>query len=363
MSGAELAIADMVAKRSGDFAYVMLAPGEGKLADYYRTRGFPVWACKLQTRRRLFPGLHSLQSFWFARQLKRAGVDAVLCNTFPAASRVGTACRLARKPHAIYVREYIRNISLHQNVLAQADMVVAVSWDVANYLKDFVPPKQIVVAYDHLDTTSLTERVRVHRASGKRFLPFGSGHPVVGFMGRITAYKQPDLFLRAIPKVIQKQPNARFVVVGAAVERGREYEAGLKRLANDLGVADYVAFMGHRSDAVEILSDLAVLCLTSDREPFPRTVLEAQAIGCPVVVSDTGGCLEMVKDGVTGLLFQVAAPNAAEGLADQVIRVLSDGAMSSALAKQAMATVHGSVGSRAPVTSLEAHLRSIVGLK
>ena len=41
VSGAELAIADMVAKRSEGFEYVMLTPGEGRLADYYRSRGFP----------------------------------------------------------------------------------------------------------------------------------------------------------------------------------------------------------------------------------------------------------------------------------------------------------------------------------
>jgi hypothetical protein len=178
----------------------MLTPGEGKLADYYRSRGFPVWARKVQTRRRKYPGLHTLQSFWFAQRLKRAGVDAVLCNTFPAAGRVGTACRLARKPYAIYVREYIRDVPLHRWILEKADLTFAVSRDVANYLQPMAPTDCICTAYDHLDIDTILQRVARHRTSGIRLMPFKQEHPVVGIIGRITAYKQQDLFWPMCPR-------------------------------------------------------------------------------------------------------------------------------------------------------------------
>jgi len=359
VSGAEFAIADMVAKRSDGFEYVMLSPGEGKLTDYYRSRGFPVWARKVQTRRRQYPGLHTLQSFGFAQKLRRTSVDVVLCNTFPAASRVGTACRLAQKPCAIYIREYIRNTPEHRRIMGKAERVLAVSRDVADYLKDFAPPGQIALAYDHLDTAPLTERVRVHRESGKRLLPFGPKHPVVGFVGRITTYKQPNLFLCAIPAILKREPNARFAVVGAAVERERDYEEGLKRLARELGVADCVAFMGQRKDAVEIMSELAVCCLTSDREPFPRTVLEAQLVGCPVVASDTGGSLEMIEHGVTGLLFSVNSPDAAQRLASEAIRFLRSKDLATALAQRAKSALASRFASLEPVRNLEKHLSSL----
>ncbi len=360
VSGAELAIADMVAKRSDGFEYVMLTPGEGKLADYYRSRGFPVWACKVQTRRRKYPSLHTLQSLWFARKLKRAGVEVVLCNTFPAAGRVGTACRIARKPYAIYVREYIRNTPEHRRILVKAERVLAVSRDVADYLKDLAPSQRIAVAYDHLDTGPLTERVRVHRESGKRLLPFGSSHPVVGFVGRITTYKQPDLFLRAIPGILEREPNARFAVVGAAVERERDYEEGLKRLAKELGVADCVAFMGQRPDAVEILSELAVCCLTSDREPFPRTILEAQAVGCPVVASGTGGCPEMVEDGVTGLLFSPVVQDADVELASKIVTLLTDLELADRIARRAQKSLQTFITTLQPVRVFENALLGIL---
>jgi glycosyltransferase involved in cell wall biosynthesis len=343
----------MVVKRSDGLKYVMLTPGEGKLADYYRTRGFPVWARKVQTPRRLYPGLHTLQSLLFARRLKSTCVDAVLCNTFPVASRLGTACRFARIPHAIYIREYIRNTPHHRRILGGTRRVLAVSRDVADYLKDIAPPERISVAYDHLDTASLTERVRSHRERGTRLLPFGPCHPVVGFVGRITTYKQPDLFLRAIPQVLQNEPNARFVVVGAPTERERDYEEGLRKLAGGLGLSDHVAFMGQRAEAVGILSELAVYCLTSDREPFPRTVLEAQAVGCPVVVSDKGGCREMVEHGGTGLLFSVNSRDAPRRLASEVVRLLRNKDLAIGMATRAQAALAARFGSLGVVRDFE----------
>jgi glycosyltransferase involved in cell wall biosynthesis len=362
VSGAELAIADMVVKRSDGFEYVMLTPGEGKLADYYRSRGFPVWARKVQSRRRKYPGLHTLQSLWFAQRLKRAAVDAVLCNTFPAAGRVGTACRLARKPYAIYVREYIRDVPLHRRVLQKADLTFAVSRDVASYLQPMAPPDCICTAYDHLDIDPILQRVARHRTSGTRLMPFKQEHPVVGTIGRITAYKQQDLFLRAVPLILADVPTARFVIVGSAVAREQDYENSLARLVADLGVENQVVFLGQHADAIEIMSELAVCCLTSDREPFPRTVLEAQAVGCPVVASDTGGCPEMVQDGATGLLFPAAARNAAQNLAEQVSRVLRHPGFAQGLAAKAQGRVRATFGSRAPVLEVEARLRSLARL-
>jgi glycosyltransferase involved in cell wall biosynthesis len=280
-------------------------------------------------------------------------VGVVLCNTFPAAGRVGTACRLARTPHAVYIREYIRDTPEHRRVLAKANRVLAVSKDVADYLKDFIAPERIAVAYDHLDTMAIDARVAAHRATGARLLPFDRAHPVVGFVGRITTYKQPDLFLRAIPTVLEQVPHARFVIVGAATEREHGYEEELRRLAKEMGVGNHVAFMGQRRDPIEIMSELAVLCLSSDREPFPRTVLEAQAVGCPVVASNTGGCPEMVEDGCTGLLFPVAHAEASAALASQVVRLLQDPRFGATLAATARKTLRKSIATLKPVHDLE----------
>lgn len=359
VSGAELAIADFVEAASVDFHCVMLTPGEGPLARHYRQRGFEVWAKRVETKRRRYPGLHTMQSLLFSRKLRRAGVDVALGNTFPAASRIGTACRMAGVPYGVYVREYVRKTALHRTVLRRADAVLAVSQDVARHLEELVSPEKLFVARDFVDASQIRERVERHGARGAPALPFPAGTPAVGIVGRLTRYKRQDLFLRAIPDVLARVPEARFVLVGSATAEEKDYEESLRVLATSLGVADRVAFLGQREDAVEILSELTVCCLISDREPFPRVLLEAQLAGCPVVASDSGGCPEIVEDGVTGFLFPSETAVAVRGLAERVIRILENRALADTLRKNARERVLKESGSSQPVRLLEERLRAL----
>jgi glycosyltransferase involved in cell wall biosynthesis len=267
---------------------------------------------------------------------------------------------MAKIPYAIYVREYISKTNSHRTMLAKANMVFAVSRDVAEYLSDMVDPASIVVAYDHLNAEPLLRRVETHRKNRKRIVPFEPQHPVVGIVGRITVYKQQDLFLRSIPYVLSEVPEARFVVVGSASKGEKDYEQSVKTLAQQLGIGEKVAFMGHRSDGVEVMSELSVCCLTSDREPFPRTILEAQLLGCPVVAANSGGCVEMVEDGVTGLLFDATSPTAPQQLAAYVVRFLRDKAFAAHCAEQGRCRLREEFASTAPVRKFEEYLQVLV---
>ena len=355
VSGAEFAIGDMVKKCPKNFRFIMLTPGAGNLGDYYQSHDFEIWPKRIETTRRKYPGLHTLQSYLFARQLQAKGIDAVIANTFPAASRVQTACRFAGIPYAIYVREYISDKPLHRAIPARADKIFAVSGDVAAYLSPMVDPGKIVPVHDHLHAEPLIDRLETR---GPKC--FAGDQPVVGIIGRITSYKQQDLFVRAIPWVAKAVPEARFVIVGNASERERAYEGELRRLASKLQVEDRLAFLGHRTDALEIMTELTVCCLTSDREPFPRTVLEAQLAGCAVIASDTGGCPEMIEGGVTGLLFPSTRPDSHERLAEKIIRLLGDDALRQRLAINAKEKLMQTFASDMPVRQFEAHLRSLI---
>lgn len=359
VSGAELAIADFIGVVDEHYHATMLTPGDGKLANYYKRAGFDVWTKLIHTKRRRYPGLHTVQSLVFARELRDRDFDVVLCNTFPAASRVGMACRRAGIPYGIYVREYISDHSLHRKILDRANKILAVSRDVRNYLSDMTDPAKIVVAYDYIDTRPILERATLHEASGNRLVPFGAEHPVVGIVGRITPYKQQDLFVRAIPGVLSEIPVARFVVVGSARETEKDYEKYVTNLAVDLGVQDKVAFMGHRNDAIEIISELTVGCLTSSREPLARVILESQSLGCPVIASDTGGSPEMVEDEITGLLFSFTAPDAESQLSAQIIRLLNDRLLRNKIVEKAKKEIQTTFAGSKHVRQLEKYIEEL----
>jgi glycosyltransferase involved in cell wall biosynthesis len=109
----------------------------------------------------------------------------------------------------------------------------------------------------------------------------GEGPLVVGIVGRLTAIKNHELFLRVAARV----PEARFVVYGDGSERAR-----LERLAADL---DRVVFAGTR-DVGEIYASLDILALTSRNEGTPLAIIEAMAAGRPVIATAVGGVVDLL---------------------------------------------------------------------
>lgn len=359
VSGAEQSIADFVDYLDKRFQVTMLIPAEGNLSRYFRDRGIKVWIKRVETPRRMYPGLHQVQSWLLAKDFKDRKIDAVLCNTFPAASRVATACRLSHLPYAIYMRDYIQDVPLHRRIIGRANLLFAISKDVIQQHAAMVSSNRFCLAYDNINSAMILSRYQAHLASGKRLLPFDSQHPVVGLVGRITPYKRPDLFIRAIPYILNEVPNARFVVIGAAQDRDKIYEEQVKALAAELHIQEQVVFMGHRKDAVEITSELTIACLASGREPLGRVILEAQLMGIPVVVPDIGGPAEIVQENVTGLLFPSQAPDAQMTLAQQIVRLLKDSTLRNKLAKAGKEHIASTFASRKFVQIQEKYIENL----
>jgi glycosyltransferase involved in cell wall biosynthesis len=129
-------------------------------------------------------------------------------------------------------------------------------------------------------------------------------------------------------------PSVRFVVVGdAPVGSAGSGLEGFEEEARRRGLAGRISFTGFRRDAAACVLDFDVLVAPSVRpDPCPRVVLEAMAVGTPVVGSASGGIAETVQDGVTGLL---ASPGDASDVAAKVGRILSDEALAEALGREA----------------------------
>lgn len=149
------------------------------------------------------------------------------------------------------------------------------------------------------------------------------GTPVVGHVARLERWKGTDVFLRAAALLARRIPEARFVVVGGALfGRDRSWADGLADLVRQLGLDGRVAMLGHRDDVLALMAGLDVVVHASTRaDPFPTVVLEAMALGRPVVSTRTSGPDEATGAGDAGLLVPPRDPAA---LADAVVRLLSD---------------------------------------
>ncbi|MEZ5063204.1 MAG: glycosyltransferase [bacterium] len=176
-------------------------------------------------------------------------------------------------------------------------------------------PNTIRVIYNGIDLTDWSPAPR--DADLARELGIASDAPVAGILAMLRPEKDHATFLRAAARVLERVPDARFLVVGEGVEREK-----LERLAGELSLGDRVVFTGRRTDVPRVLSlfDVSVLCSTTV-ETFPMSFLEAMAMGKPLVTTRVGGVPEMIEEGENGFVVE---PRDVDGLANALARVLAD---------------------------------------
>jgi glycogen(starch) synthase len=141
---------------------------------------------------------------------------------------------------------------------------------------------------------------------------------LVLLIGRLVYEKGFQIALEAMPRLIERLPETRFLVAGSGT-----HEPQLRHQADDLGLLDHGTFLGWIGDDVlHSLYPIADLCVVpSIYEPFGLVALEAMASGCPCIVADTGGLREVVPHEDVGLRFRSRDP---DSLAQVAERVLAD---------------------------------------
>lgn len=162
--------------------------------------------------------------------------------------------------------------------------------------------------------------------------PDAVGSPRIGYAGRLARVKGCDLFLRAAALLAEAHPSASFLIAGSGQE-----EARLRALADTLGIAPRVTFLGYVDDVAPFLRSLDVVVVPSLSEAFGLTALEAQALGRPVVASAVGGLTDIVAHGESGLLVPAGDPGA---IADAVARLVDDPAYAHRLGEAGSRRAH-----------------------
>lgn len=143
----------------------------------------------------------------------------------------------------------------------------------------------------------------------------GQARVVLG-VGRLVPVKGFDLLLRALPAIRRECPEARLVLVGDGPERSE-----LERLVDELAMGDWVEMAGAREDVSPYLAAADVLVAPSRNEGQGRTLVEAMALGLPVVGANVGGIPDVLNDGSCGLLVPPEDP---EAIARAVLSILRD---------------------------------------
>lgn len=198
------------------------------------------------------------------------------------------------------------SVSRYSKVMTYGDLTVTPSRYIADYLKahyDLAEEKIRVIPRaidrERFDVDKLDEDF----ISAKRIEWKVDGKFVVMALGRITQLKGYDVLIREISKT---PDNFKLVIVGEAEALRKDVEEDLHKLVAELKIEDRVVFAGNQQKVAECLSIADVVVSSNVRKPeaFGRSMAEALAMGKPVIAKAFGGALDIVRDGVDGVLVK-----------------------------------------------------------
>lgn len=154
------------------------------------------------------------------------------------------------------------------------------------------------------------------------------------YVGRLEAYKKVDVMLRAIARIADERPAVEIFIIGRGPARD-----GLESLARELGLAERTHFTGFVTDEERdrLLATSRVCVCPSEKEGWGLTVIEANAVGTPVVATDADGLRDSVRDGETGFLV---ADEDVDGFAARIGQLLRDDRLAADMSKAALAWSH-----------------------
>jgi glycosyltransferase involved in cell wall biosynthesis len=274
--------------------------------------------------------------------------------SWPLAAKWALAAAVAARVPCVGTVQLIPEFELERSSFLQLRLLAravsryaAVSNDVAAELAERFrwPAGKIDVVYNAVRL----ERFGAPAPAGLREELGGAGRPLVLTCARLDEQKGHDVLLRAAAGL----PGVAFAFAGEGPLR-----SGLEALADDLGLADRVAFLGRRDDVPALLAACDVFALPSLYEGSSLAVLEAMAARRAVVSSAIGGTEELIEDGRSGLLVP---PGDVDGLRAALARVVEDESLRARLAGRARERVERDFTPRAMVGSNERIYTELLG--
>lgn len=201
------------------------------------------------------------------------------------------------------------------------DRIVAVSGAVKDALiESGISREKIEVIYNSISLERFNPGT-VERTTVRRELGIEGDNIAIGTAGSINQGKGVFDLLSAVHSLMEKYPNVRLIFVGDGPEKTR-----LEQEAQRLSMHDEVIFPGERQDMERMYAAMDIFVLPSTcREAFGMVLIEAMAMGKPVIATTMGGIPEIVDDKVNGILVPPQDPDA---ISQAIARYIEDGAFS-----------------------------------
>jgi glycosyltransferase involved in cell wall biosynthesis len=205
-----------------------------------------------------------------------------------------------------------------------ADYYIAISHQIKQVMvNDGIAAERIFVAHSGIDLQRFARVAGNHLVDEFNLKP---AERVVINVAHLAGHKGQKYLVGAIPHVLAAIPNVRFFIIGKG-----ELMSELQALSVSLGIGHALTFTGFRNDVGAFYKIADLFVMSSVQEGLGTAILDALALGIPVVAANAGGIPEVIKDGETGRLVEAANPQA---LAKGIIEMLSNVDQARAMARR-----------------------------
>lgn len=253
------------------------------------------------------------------RLARRHSATVIHANSIRAGLISTGARHLGGPPTLVHLRDRLpkgRLSSLTLRTIGHADAVIANSVYTAESLREAGVSRKAMVLGNPVELARFDPH-QVDRHEARATLAIADEDFVATVLAQITPWKGQEEAIRAVALVRRHHPCVKLLLVGSAkfVSRSTRYDniaylERLRSLVTELGLRDHVRFVGEREDVPAVLRATDTLLVPSWEEPFGRSIVEAMAMGVPVVATTVGGPPEIITDGHDGLLRPPRRPEA-----------------------------------------------------
>lgn len=336
VGGAETLVSSMVKNElyRSNKPIVCCLENVGDLGEALVAEGYGVYA------KQRSPGIDWSLINWLKNIMVVNQVSVVHAHQYTPLFYATIAALLAGRPKVIYTehgrfypdRKSWKRTIVNPLLALGVKHLVAISKATASAMNEYdnFPQGRINVIHNGIDFSRLNPVV--DRNDLKREFDLPEKCTVLGTASRLNEIKNIDMMLRVFSDVRATFDDAYLVVAGDGPERER-----LEKLAGQLGVRDFIRFVGMRFDMPRIYSLFDVFLLTSFTEGISVTLLEALGSGVPAVVTNVGGNSELITEGVNGFLVPVDHDHI---MVERIEQLLMDSLLRRQISQAAKINVH-----------------------
>ena len=301
------------------FLPIVVLPYEGEFSERIHALGIETkiirWG-KIRTIN-IFAVIFSIIRFYLF--IKRKKVDLIHVNALRPTFYAGIAAKIAGIPIIWHARDLRATVWIDKMLSSLATYIIAISGIVSQRFPWLSGKNRMSVIYNGIDMDKFKPHLKNSRIMNE--FNINKNTLVVGIVGHLEDRKGQKIFLQAASKILNRSSQVKFLIVGKDPDREGLYQTELESLSEKLNIKDNVIFTGYKDNVSETMSIIDIFVCPFKDEAFGRVVIEAMALGKPVVAYNHSALQELIKNGEYGILV---TPEDERELTEAILKLLDD---------------------------------------